>query len=160
MNVPSDSLNPNTLTQTKATHSDLATIQRGKNLGRQVLYEPAVGSSTIADINFVHGLTGNSYDTWYHKESRVHWPCQLLKEDIPDARILSFGYDANVVGWWTAASVNRIGSHAEALLGAVTRLRERTNSENRKIIFVMHSLGGLVVQSTLALSGSSPEVHL
>jgi hypothetical protein len=74
--------------------------------------------------------------------------------------MLSFGYDADVVHWFSAASVNCIGGHAEALLGALVRRRERTDSEDRRIIFVMHSLGGLVVQNALALSRSSPEAHL
>lgn len=108
----------------------------------------------------MYGLTGNVYNTWLDKDCRIHWPSQLLKEDILDARILSFGYDADVAHWFSAASVNRIGNHAEALLGALTRRRERTNSEYRKIIFVVHSLGGLVVQNALALSKSSPEAHL
>lgn len=159
-NVPSASLNPNSLAQAGARHDDRATIQKGDNLGLQVLYEPPTGLAAIVDIVFVHGLTGNAYDTWFHRGHQVHWPSQLLKEDIPDARILSFGYDADIVDWWSPASINRIGNHAEALLGAVTRRRERTNSEQRKIVFVMHSLGGLVIQSALDLSRSSPEVHL
>jgi len=141
-------------------HIEPLKIRKGDNLGIQVLYDPPDGSATIVDIVFVHGLTGNAYNTWLEEGRQVHWPSQLLKDDIPDARILSFGYDADVVHWFSAASVNRIGNHAEALLGALVRRRERTDSENRKIIFVMHSLGGLVVQNALALSKSSPEAHL
>ncbi len=152
--------NSNNLPQQTASPNEPSIIQKGDNLGIQVLYEPSDGSPAIVDIVFVHGLTGNAYNTWLDEDRRIHWPSQLLKEDIPDARILSFGYDADVVHWFSAASVNRISNHAEALLGALTRRRERTNSENREIIFVMHSLGGLVVQNALALSRSSPEAHL
>ncbi|PVI04977.1 putative SesB-related regulatory protein [Periconia macrospinosa] len=134
--------------------------QKGKNLGVRVLYEPPTGTVAVVDIVFVHGLTGNAYDTWLHEKSGIHWPSQLLEEDIKDARIMSFGYDADVVRWFSAASVNRVGNHAEALLGALARQRERTDSDDRKIIFVMHSLGGLVVQNALALSRSSREAHL
>ncbi|RSL37906.1 hypothetical protein CEP53_015375, partial [Fusarium sp. AF-6] len=133
-------------------------IRKGANLGLEVLYEPPDGLVPAVDIIFVHGLTGNSYGTWCSDE--VHWPSDLLKVDIPDARILSFGYDADVVGWWSPTSNNRIGNHAENLLGRVTRLREKTTSEGRSLIFVMHSLGGLLVQNALDLSRSSPEPHL
>jgi hypothetical protein len=100
------------------------------------------------------------YGTWYHEAANTHWPRELLKEDIPDARILAFGYDADVTNWYKAASVNRIGNHAESLLGDVTRFRERTKTQNRRLIFVVHSLGGLVVENALALSRSNPEPHL
>ncbi|KAL5347666.1 hypothetical protein ACLOAV_007075 [Pseudogymnoascus australis] len=136
------------------------TIRKGTNFGLQELYAPPPGLTPAVDIIFLHGLTGNAYDTWYHDTAKIYWPNKLLKEDIPDARILAFGYDADVTNWYKAASVNRIGNHAESLLGSVTRFRERTKSENRKLIFVVHSLGGLVVENALALSRSSAETYL
>lgn len=137
-------------------------IQREANLGLELLYEPPIGLAPAVDIIFVHGLTGNSYDTWTYgdRNIEVHWPSQLLGVDIPDARILSFGYDADIVGWWGPASNNRIGNHAENLLGKLIRFRKKTDSDDRSMIFVMHSLGGLVVQNALDLSRSSPEAHL
>lgn len=136
-------------------------IQKGSNLGVTVLYEPPSGLAPIVDIVFVHGLRGNSFGTWhYGQDSGLHWPSDLLKVDIPDARILSFGYDAAVLHWWSPASRNSIGNHAQNLLGSVVRLREKTNTEELALVFVMHSLGGLVVQNALDLSRSSPEVHL
>lgn len=104
-------------------------IRKGSNLGLKVLYDPPEGLAPAVDIIFVHGLTGNSYDTWCYEDlnNEVHWPSQLLGVDIPDVRILSFGYDADVVGWWSPASNNRIGNHAENLLGGVIRFREKTN---------------------------------
>lgn len=136
-------------------------IDKGPNLGLQVLYNPPSGLPTAVDIIFVHGLTGNAYNTWCSNgKLKIHWPSELLRIDIPDARILSFGYDADVVGWCSPASKNRVGNHAENLLGSVIRFRERTASEERSIIFIMHSLGGLVVQNALDLSRASPEAHL
>ncbi|KAK3989429.1 hypothetical protein QBC44DRAFT_396304 [Cladorrhinum sp. PSN332] len=136
-------------------------IKRG-TLGLEVLYEPPEARNPVVDIIVVHGLTGSSYDTWLYcgDGAKTHWPSDLLKADIPDARVLSFGYDADVVGWWSPTSSNRIGNHAENLLGRVMRLKERTCSEDRSVIFVMHSLGGLVVQNALDLSRSSPDAHL
>jgi len=75
------------------THDSLVPIGEGQNHGVRVLYDSGIEASV--DIVFVHGLTGNAYNTWLHKDTRVHWPSQLLRQDIPDARILSFGYDAD-----------------------------------------------------------------
>ena len=84
------------------THDSPAPIGEGQNYGVQVLYDS--GTEASVDIVFVHGLTSDAYNTWLHKNMRVHWPSQLLRQDIPDARILSFGYDADIVNFWNPAS--------------------------------------------------------
>lgn len=139
--------------------SRLPAIQEGPNFGMKILYEPSEGIESTADIVFVHGLTGNSYKTWSFEENGVHWPSMLLKEDIRNVRILAFGYDADVVHWWHQVSQNRLSSHAEALVGALERHR-RGKSKDKKVIFVAHSLGGLVVEDALRLSRYSPDAHL
>ena len=108
----------------------------------------------------MHGLTGNAFNTWYHRGSQTHWPSQLLPADIPSSRILSFGYDARVATIWSPPSSNRLNNHAENLVGELVTLREESASEERRIIFVAHSLGGLVVQSALSHSRNSFEEHL
>lgn len=47
---------------------------------------------------------------------------------MPDARILAFGYDADVVNFWNPTSQNRTGNHAENMLGDLSGLREETDS--------------------------------
>ena len=118
------------------------------------------GTEASVDIVFVHGLTGNAYNTWLHKDARVHWPSELLRQDIPDARILSFGYDADIVNFWNPASNSRLSSHAENLVGDLVRKRERTNTETRKILFVAHSLGGLITAHALSHSRNTVERFL
>ena len=110
------------------------------------------GTEASVDIVFVHGLTGNAYNTWLHKDTRVHWPSELLRRDIPHARILSFGYDANIVNLWNPASNSSLSNHAQNMIGDLVRNRERTNTETRKIIFVAHGLGGLVTEYALSYS--------
>jgi hypothetical protein len=131
-------------------------------LGVTSVYSPPDGLWATVDIVFVHGITGNARRTWTYRKKgvEVFWPGELLHLDVPDARILTFGYDADVVNWTSAASANRLANHAENLLGAICRLRDQSESSQRPILFVMHSLGGLVVQSALDLSRSSPEPHL
>lgn len=83
-------------------------ISEGANYGLITLYEPDEPNDALVDIVFIHGLGGNSFTTWLHKDSRVHWPSQLLKNDVPQARILIFGYDASVTSFWGGASQNRL----------------------------------------------------
>ncbi|KAH7258710.1 hypothetical protein B0J15DRAFT_465964 [Fusarium solani] len=105
------------------------------------------GDVAVVDIVFVHGLTGSRESTWTSKDkSIVFWPRDLLKKEIPDSRITSFGYDANAGHFWSMASQNH----------------------GRPIIFVAHSLGGLVVedlmidhrQKGLLHSKNSAQLHL
>ena len=125
-----------------------------------MLYEG--GAEASVDIVFVHGLTGNAYTTWLYKDKgiKVHWPSELLKQDLPDARIMSFGYDADIVNLWNPKSHSPLTGHAEDMVGALVRKRERTNTEDRKILFVGHSLGGLVIEHALSHSRKSVEKFL
>jgi pimeloyl-ACP methyl ester carboxylesterase len=103
---------------------------------------------TIAarSIVFVHGLTGNRETTWTDKSTGVFWPVSLLKNDIPKTRIVTFGYDADIAHFFATASQNCIRNHATNLANAVAQLRERTETEERPLVFVVHSLGGLVFE--------------
>ena len=143
---------------TRAASRDISPsipIHEGPKYGIKELHSG--GTSASIDIVFVHGLTGNTYTTWLHKKSSVHWPSHLLKQDIPDARILSFGYDADIVKLWNPASNGRLSNHAENMVGALVRKRERTDTESRRILFVAHSLGGLVVEKALNHSRAAVE---
>ena len=135
-------------------------IGEGQNYGINILYEG--GADASVDIVFVHGLTGNAYNTWLYNDKGInlHWPSELLKQDLPDARIMSFGYDADIVNLWNPKSHSPLTGHAENMVGALVRRRERTNTEDRKILFVGHSLGGLVIEHALSHSRKSVEKFL
>ncbi|KAL3448019.1 Alpha/Beta hydrolase protein [Aspergillus insuetus] len=114
-------------------------------------------TSAVVDVVFIHGLTGNRETTWTDKETKVFWPGALLPNDIPDARILTFGYDADIVHFLSTASQNRIGNHAQNFINVLSQLREKSETIDRPIIFVAHSLGGLMA---LLSSKNSAEGHL
>jgi len=108
---------------------------------------------TMVSIVFVHGLTGHRVKTWTHTESGTFWPADLLKQDVHlrRSRVLSFGYDADIAHFWSPAGQNRIGSHATNLVSALAQLHDETDTEGRRIMFVVHSLGGLVFENVRPL---------
>lgn len=113
------------------------------------------------DICFVHGLTGNRDTTWtVREEEAVAWPPSLLPTYFPKARLLTFGYDAYVVRKKTVASGNRLVDHATNLLIDLANERASPDASRRRIIFVAHSLGGLVCKEAILQSRDNPEVHL
>ncbi|OJJ68325.1 hypothetical protein ASPBRDRAFT_134181 [Aspergillus brasiliensis CBS 101740] len=111
--------------------------------GIKVLYD---SNEAEVDIVFVHGLGGSRDATWTIND--VCWPQALLPQDLPKTRIMTFGYDSRVVSFTTALSQNGIVGNAEDLCAQLSRFR--ASSPERPIIFVAHSLGGLVcAQSVL-----------
>ena len=99
------------------------------------------------DIVAVHGLGGHAYDTWTH-DNGIMWLRDLLPQDIPNARVMTWGYDSEPQ---TAKHFTHMMmySHPDNLLSALYSLRQATNSNNRPIIFICHSLGGVVVKEAL-----------
>src|SRR2546423_3057046 len=79
-------------------------------------------------IVFVHGLTGNREKTWTHRNG-IFWPDALLSENFPRARIMTFGYDADVVRFWTIASSNRLDDHGKSLAYALSTSEDKSASD-------------------------------
>lgn len=115
--------------------------------------------NATVDICFVHGLTGNRDSTWTAHGQCTPWPKTLLSPKLTRARILTYGYDAYIVRK-SSASSNRLIDHATNLLNDLTTNRASCDASSRPIIFVTHSLGGLVCKEAILLSRNNPESHL
>jgi hypothetical protein len=76
------------------------------------------------------------------KSRNVYWPLDFLPDDCLQARILAWGYDTIVTRGYIAAAQNDIFSLARNFLYAYARNHEH----GRPIIFVCHSLGGIIVK--------------
>lgn len=111
------------------------------------------------DVCFVHGLMGGRESTWTAKGQSQPWPQILLPEKLTKARILSFGYDADVVKFGKRTSNSVLTDHAKNLLNGLYRSRARANESGRAIIFVAHSMGGLVVIRAILVSRNNTPSH-
>lgn len=114
----------------------------------------------VISIWFVHGLTGNRQKTWTHEKTNAFWP-EILASDFPQARVITYGYDANIVNFakdWQNASTEGLRSYG---LGLAFAVRDwLLNQTARSIYFIPHSLGGLVVeQALLECIGSDESLH-
>ena len=90
------------------------------------------------------------------------WLRDLLSLDIPNARVMTWGYNSD---YQTARHFTRrmMYAHPHHLLSALYSLRQDTKSNNRPIIFIAHSLGGIVVKEALmhaSMAISNDEKHL
>ncbi|KAL1606324.1 hypothetical protein SLS60_003726 [Paraconiothyrium brasiliense] len=120
-------------------------------------------NANVDSIVFVHGLGGSRRGTWTSKETAeipktTFWPEELLPKSCPTARILSFGYNSKFVSFFPnyrskdpVAKETTIDNYSSSLLQDLFNLREKTNTpKDRPIIFIAHSLGGLVVANAVA----------
>ena len=79
-------------------------------------------------------------------QTSCFWPADLLPQDVPGARILTYGYDANVSHFFEeCVNQNSITAHSESLLNALARWRPKC--PQRPLLFVVHSLGGVILKS-------------
>ncbi|KAL3440856.1 hypothetical protein BJX65DRAFT_289668 [Aspergillus insuetus] len=111
-------------------------------------------------IIFIHGLTGDRDKTWTAPGTTTPWPESLLPATIPNARVLTFGYDAYVTDWLNVVSISRVGNHAMNLITALATWREQDDTNERPVLFVCHSLGGIVCQDAITTSQQYPEPHM
>ncbi|KAK3293858.1 uncharacterized protein B0H64DRAFT_417972 [Chaetomium fimeti] len=87
----------------------------------------------------------------------VYWPRDLLGDEghCRNARILTYGYDSKVTKGFSSTNQNDLFAHAKDLLYAL----QREKPARRPVIFVAHSLGGLLVKEALRRSESSEEAE-
>lgn len=151
--------------------------------GLSILHHPISGEPAY-DIIFVHGLQGHPRGTWAKKVNESHavrhyppanntgvdetgssaccnsgdifWPGHILPHDLPNCRILSWGYDTFVTRGWSSTNQNNLFAHAKDFLFTL----ERSRPLKRPIIFLAHSLGGIMVKEVLRRSEISREPTL
>jgi ankyrin repeat protein/pimeloyl-ACP methyl ester carboxylesterase len=111
------------------------------------------GPRSKPDINviFVHGLNGDAYTTWRGQTS-VFWPRDLLGQDLESSRIWTYSCQTQIdMKSKEQKPLEELLEHlANDLLEAVDL------STQGPVIWVAHSLGGLLVKSALINSKSKP----
>jgi hypothetical protein len=105
------------------------------------------------DVVFIHGLMGDARDTWLSDDkSKFFWPEALVKE-FPDSGVWSIDYDASPSDWLggTMPVIDRSKNLLEQLA--------QKNVGQKPLVFVCHSLGGIVVKQMLrhSLTLGKPE---
>src|SRR5206468_164729 len=120
----------------------------GGSRGREQIEKPMIDLIEIsgripnpaADVVFVHGLGGSGEETW-RAGSDGFWP-KWLADDLPVVRVWSLGYAASAFRLGRAMSIQDRAINATAQL-------EARGIGAAPIVFVCHSLGGLLVKQMI-----------
>ncbi|PVF97062.1 hypothetical protein CPB86DRAFT_707945 [Serendipita vermifera] len=117
---------------------------KGTELGFKVLLP---GQNPVVDIVAIHGLGGHRERSWTAANGKM-WLQDFLPDDIPNARILTYGHGADTHSR-TYLPTQRLLHFAEGFVEDL--LRERRSDTERPIIFLAHSLGGIILKKALTL---------
>lgn len=114
-----------------------------------------INQSGCADVVFVHGLTGSPASTWTSKGSAEpegeYWPLWLAA-DLPYLNMYAVGYPASLFANWAKKEMD-LFERAKASLETMSSYGIGT----RPIVFVGHSLGGLLIKQMLRTARDSTE---
>jgi hypothetical protein len=93
-------------------------------------------------IVFVHGIFGSAKDTWTCPKGDFYWPKALLSDPaFSDSDVYVAAYDTPYFG-------NRM-TIDEVVSNLANRFQSDGVFSHREVVFVAHSLGGLIVQRFL-----------
>ncbi|EQB57904.1 hypothetical protein CGLO_01914 [Colletotrichum gloeosporioides Cg-14] len=107
--------------------------------------EPSLDVIALHGMN-LKGNSGHAENTWTH-ENGVNWLRSLLPRRLPFARILAFQYNAKVS---SGSSIAGVKAQSINLLNCLKNARKM--NETRPMIFIAHSLGGVIVKEALSMA--------
>ncbi|KAL8330754.1 hypothetical protein RB593_001636 [Gaeumannomyces tritici] len=143
-------------TQSKDNERLEARLENGlsQRFGLFVLSDVATPGADAVDLVAVHGLGGHRTRTWRHAETRANWLQDFVPSDIKNVRVITYGYNSAVAFSKSTAGVDEF---ARDLL---ERLRAaRQGAGDRPVIFICHSMGGLVVKKALIIAHEQRHIY-
>ncbi|KAI2769586.1 hypothetical protein F4815DRAFT_450716 [Daldinia loculata] len=124
----------------------------------EILYDDPTGKAEV-DIVAVPGLGSDADWSWTWKDKggqlpHVHWlkDPDMLPAVVPNARIMAYSFEAR---WHSKAPKIRLELCGEELVKGLHN--NRTDVLERPLIFIAHSLGGLVVLHALLYADRTRE---
>ncbi|KAG7508591.1 SERAC1 [Solea senegalensis] len=154
---------------------DRETLKEKYQDGVYILHPQTRGNEPIkADVLFIHGILGAAFKTWRQKDRNTLdeekesgswddytecWPKSWLAADCPNLRILSVEYDSHLSDWVAKCPAeNQRKSLAYRSQELLKKLKLAGVGE-RPVVWVAHSMGGLLVKKMLLDASEDPDMQ-
>ncbi|KAI9890869.1 MAG: hypothetical protein M1814_003508 [Vezdaea aestivalis] len=124
-----------------------------EKIGLKLLH---TSQNAIIDIIAIHGLNGHYKDTWTTSDGKILWLQSLLPIVVSNATIWTWGYDSqtHTHSHGNHPTTQTLQNHAQELVYDINSERRSSNTYKRPIIFIAHSLGGLLLKAALLHASS------
>uniref|UniRef100_A0A3Q4I398 Protein SERAC1 n=1 Tax=Neolamprologus brichardi TaxID=32507 RepID=A0A3Q4I398_NEOBR len=154
---------------------DRETVKEKYPDGVYILHPQTRSNKPIkADVLFIHGILGAAFKTWRQKDRNTLeeeeaakreddytecWPKSWLAADCPNLRVLSVEYDSHLSDWMAQCPAeNQRKSLAYRSQELLKKLKLAGVGE-RPVVWVAHSMGGLLVKKMLLDALQDPDMH-
>ncbi|XP_052771940.1 protein SERAC1-like [Mya arenaria] len=128
------------------------------------------------DIVFIHGLLGGPFKTWRQEDRRdtepnfvmteefkqshtFFWPKDWLGHDLKEARILNVGYDTELTTWNRKHPIEDSKRTLSSRSASFLEKLRLADVGSRPVIWVGHSMGGLLIKDMLRKAETDPQYH-
>jgi hypothetical protein len=129
----------------------------GFRLHRLDLGDQVIAFEATVDVVFVHGLTGDPIATWSiagdSAAGYTGWPIDLVREFQGKARLWVAGYSAPLIA--SSSEQQSLLQQGREALCALTQ----ASLGDRKVLFVAHSVGGILVKAILSAASASQDAR-
>ncbi|CAJ2503565.1 Uu.00g109590.m01.CDS01 [Anthostomella pinea] len=131
-------------TSSSAGSSREKVLVQADGRGPLILYDGIQPGEEGIDIVLVHGLFGARVSSW--TKGSVCWPRDLLGQDVPNVRVIAWGWNSLFGG------KDIFAEHAETFLSDIARV---CSGMTRPLVFIGHGLGGLILKEALVTAAVS-----
>ncbi|KAF3002783.1 hypothetical protein E8E15_001031, partial [Penicillium rubens] len=110
------------------------------------LYAPDDNEPVVADIIAIAGLDGHAYGSWQGRGNLGRmWLRDFLSKDLPQCRTMIYGYNSKL----SSHGVDTILDYGRELMEEIKKIRNTKELQQRPLIFIAHSFGGIIVAHCL-----------
>lgn len=154
---------------------DRETVKEKYQDGVYILHPQTRDNQPIkADVLFIHGILGAAFKTWRQKDQNLLeeekdkesrddytecWPKSWLAADCPNLRVLSVEYDSHLSDWMAKCPVETQRKSLAYRSRELLKKLKMAGVGERPVVWVAHSMGGLLVKKMLLDASEDPDMH-